>query len=319
MSFIRKVEIGIAIVAVTITGTIQGYDECATSQAGCQTPCAPVCCPRDCGTYFLEAEVLFLRPSEGGLASVCDSTTTTDTTIGGVTYSTLDGTGRDPRFDWDWGFRIGAGYEFPCSPCDIGVYWTHLNSCTGRGSTGNDHRWKIDFDYVDVLFSCSYYVSPCFVLTPFGGLRWANIDQKLRTNFITTVDGTSTLSTGSAKDDFWGVGPLVGVDGEWAIGCGCSFYGDIDIGILYGRFHTKSNSTDVTATIIDFDNVRMRSQAIQFVLDAGAGIRYRTCVCCMPLVFQLGLEHHQYFNQNRFCGYGDLYIDGVSLGVGLSY
>ncbi len=319
MTYIRKIKIGIATLAMTITGAIQGNDGYATSQAGYQEPCDPVYCSCDCGRYFLDAEVLFLRASEGGLSSVCDSTTTTDTTVGGVTYSTLNGTGKDPRFDWNCGFRIGAGYGFPCSPSDIGVYWTHLNSCTGRGSSENEHRWKIDFNVVDVLYSYEYCLSPCFALTPFAGLRWANIDQRLNTKFISITDGVSTLSTGIAKEDFWGIGPLFGIEGDWGIGCGFSFYGDIDVGILYGRFHNRSNSTEAMTTVVNISNLNMHSQAIQFVLDAGVGIQYRSCVCCIPLVFQLGLEHHQYFNQNQFCGHGDLYLDGVSLGVGLSY
>src|ERR1700722_7870136 len=113
MTYIRKIKVGIATLAMTVTGAIQGSEGCAPSQACCQQPCA---C--SCGRYFLDAEVLFLRASEGGLSSVCDSITITDTTVGGTVVSTLDGTGRDPDFDWDFGFRVGAGYELPCCPCD---------------------------------------------------------------------------------------------------------------------------------------------------------------------------------------------------------
>jgi hypothetical protein len=319
MTYIRKIKIAITTLAILATGALQGNEGYATPQDYFYEPCAPACSGCDCGRYFIDAEALYLRASEGGLFSVCDSTSITNTTVGGIVFSTLDATGRDANFEWDWGFRLGAGYELPGCPCDLGIFWTHLNSSTGQGTARNEHRWNLEFNVVDGLYSCGYRLSPCFVIIPFGGLKYANIEQKLRTHFVNTVNGVGTTSKASIKEDFWGIGPLVGIDGDWGIGCGFSFYGDISFALLYGKFHVQSNKTEVLTSAINNDDTRSHLQAIQAVIDAGLGLRYRTCVCSLPVVMQLGLEHHQYFNHNQFCGYGDLYLDGVTFGVGIAY
>ena len=158
------------------------------------------------------------------------------------------------------------------------------------------------------------------VFTLFGGLRYANIDQKLRTNFVSTIDGAITTSTGKLKEEFLGIGPLFGVEGDYPIRCGFSLYGNVAIGVLYGRFHVRSKHTRVFDTGINIDHLSKHLQAYQPVVDVGVGVRWETCFCnCRRLALQLGLEHHRYFNHNQFCSYGDLSLDGLSLAIGFFY
>src|SRR6185436_20647961 len=92
---------------------------------------------------------------------------------------TFKGRGRDPRFEWNPGFRIGAGYEFACSNWDVGALWTHLDSRAHRCDE-NRFRWHVHLDVIDLLVDYQSDCNSCFVLRPYLGVRIARIDQKLR-------------------------------------------------------------------------------------------------------------------------------------------
>ena len=181
-------------------------------------------------------------------------------------------------------------------------------------------HWKLHFDVVDAVYGCQCDWSSCLALTPYGGLRYAKIDQKLRTDFVSYHNRSPIHSTGYSKENFSGLGPVIGVDCDWNLGCGFSLYGDLSGAILYGRFHVRSNHIDLFDTGVNITHLRSHIHACQPVLDVGLGVRWRTCLCDDKLlIVQLGVEEHRYFNHNQFCGYGDLSLDGVSLAVGIQF
>ena len=156
-------------------------------------------------------------------------------------------------------------------------------------------------------------------------MKYVRIDQKLHSKFVSTIQDVSgsidrTRSRGHLKEHFWGVGPELGIEGDWDVGCGFSLYGDVSVSILYGTFHVRSDQTDVFTSVTNINHLRKHTQACQTVLDVGFGVRWQTCFCNgIILGLQLGLEDHRYFNLNQFCGYGDLSLDGVSFGVCLGF
>lgn len=336
---IKKINVAITLLLITSLGYAYGDYNNAPAYDDCGNCCS---CEPSCGHGFIGAEVLYLRAFEEGLSSACDRTDITNFYDGDTVVSTLRGKTHDPDFQWNVGFRIGAGYEFANSNCGIAACWTHFNSNThGNHGHNHEHHWKIDFDAVDVIFGYEYKGTDCFGVTPYIGVKYANINQKLRTNFISTIrDGSGSFSdssfsdstsqagsrdrghvtsSGDSKDDFWGVGPLFGLEADWLVGCGLGFYGNVSIATLYGNFHGKSLHTDLFETGTNINHLNRHRQACQFVLDAGIGITWRTCFCGDNyLVLQLGLEEHRYFNQNQFCC-GDLSLDGVSFGAGIEF
>ena len=317
---LRKIQLAIAALVMVSTGYAHG--SIATSGAGCDEGCGTDTCCSDscCGTFFVGAEALYLRAYEGGLSNVCEGTEIVETEQNNKIVSRLHGKSHDPDFKWNLGFRLGAGYKFGDCNCGIGAYWTHFNS--HNDGHDHDHRWKLDFDVIDLLYGCDYDLCNCFVLTPFAGLRYARIEQKLNTHFVSTVKGSDPdriTSTGHIKEDFWGIGPLFGLEGDWGMGCGFSLYGRVSLAFLYGNFHVRSHQNEVFHTGTNINHLRHNTDAYQAVVDTGFGVRWRTCVCDNPFTVQLGLEQHRYFNHNQFCGYGDLSLDGVSLAVGYEY
>jgi hypothetical protein len=132
---------------------------------------------------------------------------------------------------------------------------------------------------------------------------------------------SSGLTTGSGhgKNKLMGVGPLIGIEGDWKLGCGFSLYANASFAVLYGNFRVHFNQSEKFIDGGDFCNIKRRLHACQAVVDAGLGIRWETCICENIVWFQLGLEHHRYFNQNRFGDYGDLCLDGGNFSAGFAF
>ena len=318
---LRKIQVMMATLAMTATGYAQG-----STAVSCEEACTPIsCCSESCGQFFAGAEFLYLRAFEGGLSNVCDSTDTVDFSEDDGITSVLRGKSHDPDFNWNPGFRIGAGFEFADERGAIGALWTHYDSHSGGGHEhGHENKWHIDFNVVDLLYAYNCNPCDCFTFIPYAGVKFAQINQKLHTHFFSThtdMDGTFIdHSRGRAKEEFLGVGPFVGIEGVWGLGCGFSVYGDISVAGLYGTFHVKSHSIDQFDTGRNINLLKKHTQACQAVVDAGFGIRWQTCFCDdKVLLLQLGLEQHRYFNHNQICSYGDLVLDGVSIGVGFEY
>lgn len=284
------------------------------------------CCPCEsvCGHGFIGAELLYWRPYQNGLDR-CVPTDVSDTVLSdGRIISSFRGKGRDPQFDWNPGFRIGAGYELPCSNWDVGVLWTHYNSKAHRSfSSTNRLHWNIDLDVVDLLVAYQSDFSSCFSLRPYLGIKIARIDQKLRVggrpSSTTFAAADQTLFGTDNKQNFTGVGPLFGLEVGQEVGCGFSVFLNGAVSWLYGNNNVRLINSIATDDVIDYSNIRNRNYSTLMAADASFGVRWQTCLCNKDVSFQLSYEHHRYFDYSRFGSCGDLGFDGLSLGIGVGY
>lgn len=353
-NLIKKINGAIALLAIASVGYAYGdnndnndnnnlpaYGECNDCYS-----CQPACC--GCGNGFISAELLYWRPFVGGIDE-CGSGNFSETIASdGRVISRFNGRARNPDFDWDPGFRLGAGYEFACSNWGVAAFYTYFHS-RSHGSNSHDSdsnssesygfdnrenrlRWNINFDLIDVVAGYEADVGSCFTFRPFIGLRGARIDQKVhRGHFQSSGDNFSTSSNdyfstnrnhfgGKNHEKFTGVGPLVGIEADWNVWCGFRLYANASTSWLYGKFRVRLNEFDNFDYFDDFCHIRKNLDATLANFDAGLGIRWETCFCGdMRLFLQLGLEHHQYFNYNRIGEYGDLSFDGVNFSVAIGF
>ena len=272
--------------------------------------CCSCCELTCCGRAFIGGELLYWRAFESGL-DTCVPTAVSDSTSGSVVTSTFYGKGKDLRFKWRPGFRIGAGYESACNCWDVGATWTYFHS---KAQNGSGFKWNINLDVVDLLAGYECGCDSCYAMRPFVGVRGARIDQKLRIQ--SSTDGS--VVNNSNRQNFWGVGPLVGLGGDLSLGCGFSLYASGSISWLYGNFHLKAINSDSTVDTVDFCSVRKHLDASVGSADLALGIRWQTCWCNTEWVLQCGLEHHGYFDYNRICN-GDLSFDGVNFSVAIGF
>ncbi len=318
---IKKIHVALALLLITPTGYMHGgYDNCSSFPCEERTNCLP-CEPDCCGKGFLGIDLLYWRAFESGL-DVCVPICASDiVTSEEKVISQLHGRGREPNFKWSPGFRLGTGYQF-ASDWIVGAFWTHFHSHSSRHGEHNLH-WNLDLDVIDLVFGYEYDLGSCFTLTPFAGLRGARIDQKLHND--DTFSSSSSVfnelfSIHENKEKFSGIGPLLGVEGDWGLGCGFSLYASASLSWLYGHFNIKQCTFDESTIFINSSRINKHLDANLAATDATVGIRWETCFCLnTQLILQVGLEHHRYFDYNRFGHYGDLSFDGVNFSAGLVF
>jgi hypothetical protein len=322
--FIRKLNAGLTFLLIVSMGSAYGdYDNRWSGYAQDEC-CLPDCCD-SCGwgNWFVGGGLIYWRAYESGL-DTCVENFSSNSIVDDVVISESRRKSRDPHFEWNPGFRVGLGYESRERSWDIATIWTHFNQKSKGSKNGeNRARWKLDFDVVDVLGAYNYQLGSCFILRPYGGVRGARIDQKLHngvfsdeTVFTSTDEGVTIFRN---KQDFWGVGPVIGLEGDVEVGCGLSLYANGSVSWLYGRSHVKVFDETQTIDTIDIASNHKHHNAVITALDAELGIRWSTYMCELPFVVQFGLEHHQYYNYNRISRCGDLSFDGFNFSIGLGF
>lgn len=321
ISFIKKLSLALSLL---LTGYASYSHGDANSSLCMENSC---CCPCEpqCGQGFISADLLYWRAFQDGL-DICIPTDVSNNVLpDGRIISTFVGKGKDPRFEWNPGFRIGAGYKFACSNWDLGVLWTHFNSKAHRSLCNeNSLKWKIDLDVVDLLIAYQYNCNSCFTFRPYIGVRGARIDQKLRLGELpnsTTfaIAGENLVGTDN-KHKFIGVGPLAGLEADLDIGCGFSVYMNGAVSWLYGHNDVRLTNSLATVDVIDFCSIKNEISSTLLGADASLGVRWQTCFCTNKQFYlQFGYEHHRYFDYSRIGKCGDLSFDGVQLGLGVGY
>lgn len=319
-SFIKKFNLALSLFLVGFSGYSYSdvYSSCEEN-----TCCNP--CPQQCGHGFISADLLYWRAQQDGL-DTCIPTNSSDTVLAdGRIISTFEGESRDPKFKWDPGFRIGAGYEFACSNWEIGAFWTHFNSkAHGSQDRQNGLRWNIHLDVADLLMAYRYDCYSCFTFRPYVGIRFARLDQKLRigdspdaTTFAVFDDNLVGVDN---KHKFTGFGPLAGLEIDVKVCGGFSVYVNGAVSWLYGRNDVRLTNSTSTVDVIDFCHINKKTNSTLLAADAGIGVRWMTCFCTNKQFFlELGYEHHSFFDFNRIGDCGDLNFDGVQFGLGFGY
>lgn len=233
--------------------------------------------------------------------------------------------GRIDNNVWDPGVRIGLDWALSNSCWNILADWTHFNTRTHKHH-GHDNRshWKLDLDLLSIRAAYDFCLCDCFSVKPFIGIYAARVDQKVHSRFreIQTCESDATVVRVDHNDkaEFHGIGPQLGLEADWNIGCGYSLYGNLSTSILYGRFHTKTRAAEAFPDDICFCSDSCHEVACQAVVDAGLGIKWNVCLCQNLLLnCKLGLEHHRFFNHNRIGCYGDLCLDGAVFSIGTSF
>ncbi len=96
--------------------------------------------------------------------------------------------------------------------------------------------WKLDLNIADVDMGRTYFVGQKLVFNPFIGIKGGKLDQKcfFTTNYLNSADITqSAYDTLEAKIKTWLIGPRVGIDTMWKIGCGFRIFGNAAAALVY--------------------------------------------------------------------------------------
>jgi hypothetical protein len=319
MTVFKKVST--AIVGTLMALTVQAYG------ADCDlSPCAETNCCTQNSYVSLRGEWLYWRPELCGLEAAFGTTTiATTVSTDAITTTTVTESDEEPHSRWNSGFRVGASSAY--NAIDVDLDWTHFNGRANFHKNPQNGHWKIKYDVIDLTFGRTFCLTPCVTVKPYIGVRGARIHQNLKshlTTLFTALIGDNTVTTD--KDDsekFWGVGPELGFEADWNIGCNFSLYGSFAVVTYYGKARNKNFNTDTFTTTVSVCNGKKKHCFNNVGTDAALGIRWDTsmdCFCgCLDLYVKLGAEQHRIYDFSELGSDGTLSLDGGVLGAGISY
>lgn len=350
MKQFRKMYLPLAVLLSVTFGYVQGDNLSSNIDHSCQPFCNEYypCCDEE--QFLFKVDALYWRAHQEGLqdfiVTQIDNTLVEVDIVNFAAVNTTNQSFKRSKFNSDWrgGYRLGLGYNL-CG-WTMALDWTHYRgNAHGHGKEGDFRRsghWKLDYDVVDFIVGTpNYCLGSCFNWNAFGGIRSARINQNMRTHtedfsniVVTTVNTvitrTFTATSAHYREHYNGVGPELGFNAEWNLGCGFSLCANATGAIVFGRFHVNSTvdtATAATGPVTSFSaNASFNSYHDRIwepVVDLGLGVCWQRhfCYCNYEadLLFKLGWEHHQWFHQGHIGGNEDLYLDGLTFSTSLLY
>ncbi len=254
----------------------------------------------------------------------------------------------DFHFDWDFGFRVGAGYNFRYDQWDTQLYWTWFRTEAHQTkqisiTNGTIHpeffaadlsdnlaqrakiRWALLFNMFDWELGRSYWVSKGLSLRPFIGLKGGWIHQPIHVHYEDLIIA-KVLTTDSgkeyAKNNFWGVGPLGGLNTKWKLrDFGThypSLFGDFSAATLWGTWNCANVYKNSTGADVVVNMKRLTLGALMFRGFLGIGWDVDFNKGRSHFATQLGYEMQLWLNQLRVPTsqlvplHGDLTLQGLT-------
>jgi hypothetical protein len=252
--------------------------------------------------FFATADFLFWKLYEGG----------TDYLLKGQDVP-VKGKLQHANFNWEPGFKVGAGYLFDRDGWDTQIEYTYYKTHAHHTTHGNflfpqvgnptleltqaNAKWHVFFQNIDLVLGRNYFVSNYFSLHPLFGLTSAWIDQHRHFRFLATSEEHIALNS---RNDFWGIGPHLACNGQLYLGRNFSVYGNVAGNLLWGDFHVSEKEANKTAGTEFYhlhNNLRRMVASIAFAL----GLSYETSFAkdCYHLGLKAGYENQYWFRQNQ--------------------
>lgn len=285
---------------------------------------------RNGADLFVTGDLIYWNTHENGLPVAVKSAN--DTSLDDSQVKTIHG-------KWNFGFRVGVGYNTPHDGWDIRLTWLRYTD-NGRKS-GNGHgdevffttlihpndllhnlsaaagkfksRLHLRLDQLDLDLGREFFVSKWLTLRPHFGLRTDWLRQKEKAEYDNFVPPTpNTNADAKLKDHWYGIGLEGGLDTQWGLGCGWSLFGNLSAAILYG-FHHIDFKTNDQPTDVEFIDLKDSYRVSHPILDLAMGVRWDNMFYDdrLHLGLQVGWEHHIYFSQNQF----PVFVNDPSIGV----
>jgi len=378
VNVISKLMTGAALVASASSYAQGSYGDCCPP-APCGTPTE--CCDNG---FSVHADYLLWQMQEDGLQYAETFNVFADATAPNGISARVPGFIYEPDAEWNSGFRIGAGYKVPCTCWDLAADWTWYRNDSSSSTCASEvnvvptatilwladeasliavgtetatslpsrakQKHELQYDVLDLTAGAKFCPCNGLEFRPFIGLRGAVIDQTQHVKYTHTLGPITVRKT----NNFWGVGPRVGIDTNWAVGCGFSVISRAGTSLLCGQadcdYHaaikTSTPQVDVQpdheGNVVDFpaenpfnvaESIKPRSEdRVRPCADLMLGLSWETCYCQNTYVrVSLGYEVQYWWNQwmaptsdfattvNTSRVPGDLVLHGLDLSVGVSF
>jgi len=247
-------------------------------------------------------------------------------------------------FDWSTGFRVGWGRRAAADGLEGTVSYTHFrtratshaagevySAFLGNFYVGNpdgalfgphyrsaDIDWDVDFHAIDLRARRAFAVSPSLVVRPFVGLKAAVINQSIHSKWREPIDTLLTTykfnsATEDLRQDFWGIGPSLGVDLEipWHTEprYTIKFFAAPSAALMFGHWtfsDVYQNDGPTTTTIPTPTSIAIRTSPITgaaTMLRGAMGVEWTQCFARATTTVRLSYEAQVWLNQMQFYSY----------------
>ncbi len=280
-----------------------------------QTTCLPgnLTTPCNSSAWHINAEALYFQPSLGG---------------NGLGYSSFSNYGYDffgnlievngaPNFlsnvepEWDWGYKLEAGYEFNTGN-DVVINWYHLRNSTrdllpqgtlfagsAPGLYAGNIKLTNDWDAVNLEFGQYINFIDMKMLRLHAGLTYADIRTTFTNNPRLYPTGTPIFQT-TDNITYSGVGPRVGGDLFYDIGgSGFGVYAKAAVSLLVGTAEQSvTGYQDLGAfNLYSTGNYRQSNNGVVVPeLEGKLGLKYDYRMMRSTLGIDLGYNWISYIN-----------------------
>lgn len=266
--------------------------------------------------------------------------------------STKRGHVNQPNFDFEPGFKIGAGLDFAYDGWDLYANYTWLNGDTernsisahrGKGATTlfpivdvfgdislfsiakEKSKWRQHFNVVDLELGRNFFISRRLTLRPHFGLKSAWIAEKWKLKFV--ENDPTFIDYQKRKQTLWGIGTRAGLNTVWHFSRNWGLYGDIAATALWSDFHIKAKDRERdTALAISPTTLKTKEVITEVipVFETGLGLTYMAWFDHDEYLLQVsaGWEEQVWLDFNHFVDFnrtGNLSVHGLTVKVGFAF
>lgn len=225
--------------------------------ADCEHSCYDSCESQSQNSYSVTAEYLYWHPAQAGM--------TYGLSVENIVAGPLGAKNKEiqQKSDWGSGFRLGIGADRCHSPCDLSLIWTSFHHTahssnddpfilgtqllgpinpftlggSGSGAGDAESNWNLGLDILEL--DAAYQISSCdcYSFRPYLGIAAVRINQTQKikyNNFLDTTNAVFFNATIKQKNDFQGIGPKLGIQGDVAVGRGFGIIGNLAASFYYG-------------------------------------------------------------------------------------
>ena len=215
--------------------------------------------------------------------------------------------------DYTFAGRGSLGYQFADGLFVTATYFGYAGDLTDHtavtASQLDQYSGRMSASYIDLVVGQNFKPTDTLKLSPYVGLRWA-VGQEGYTDFRTSpypaVVGTTTVPYYASRDDFKGLGIVLGVDATRALGNSFSIYGTAKESVVFGSAKYASTSTTESS-----------SDSAVSISELGLGLQYDFCFSGVTSNIRLGVEG-QWWALSSFSS-GNIGLAGFVMGANFRF
>jgi hypothetical protein len=165
---------------------------------------------------------------------------------------------KDAHFDWDFGFRLGAGYQMEHDVWEGALNFTWFQTQASDSTSGSlipekgypssptatkmESHWNLHYYVLDLSVGRNFFVSKFLSFFPTLGVESGWIAQRRRYEIEQIPSGENIYG----KNNYWGIGPRIGVKGTWNFNSHFLLFGSANGCLQWGSFDTHTKETLLT-------------------------------------------------------------------------